>query len=258
MFLSQSPPPAPPPRRRSSARPAPTTGVKVVTRKVIRTLEGLEHTMEETEVVDETEVAAALRADRRQGKQRAVADKPVVKKIDWEIPRKVFHSSIGRWHSLYYNSILHANECIGFITLGLYLTPSMSPRGDGGLVVCTCLERVYERLLGFLMRESERTGTNSTLWYILGVNFALTFYPIDVATARLTWTDLSSLPMVLMSEPRPPMGPVSFPGHPGVSPRVQARLVNTVAPPSGAPALRACLFGTAICLLVVPCVGFGG
>ncbi|KAJ6495872.1 hypothetical protein DFH09DRAFT_1376433 [Mycena vulgaris] len=36
------------------------------------------------------------------------------------------------------------------------------------------------RALGFLMRESERHETNGTLSYILGVNFALTFYPIDI------------------------------------------------------------------------------
>ncbi|KAJ7793398.1 hypothetical protein B0H13DRAFT_2171990, partial [Mycena leptocephala] len=80
----------------------------------------------------------------------------------------------------------------GFITLGLYLTPSMSARAVT-LVLLSALaviaptdvvrlrvpavERVYERLLGFLMRESER--------YILGVNFALTFYPIDVAIVAI-------------------------------------------------------------------------
>ncbi|KAJ7834945.1 hypothetical protein B0H13DRAFT_2109008, partial [Mycena leptocephala] len=88
----------------------------------------------------------------------------------------------------------------GFITLGLYLTPSMSARAvtlvlwsalaviaptDVVRLRVPAVERVYERLLGFLMRESERTGTNGTLWYILGVNFALTFYPIDVATVAI-------------------------------------------------------------------------
>ncbi|KAJ7797085.1 hypothetical protein B0H14DRAFT_2619320 [Mycena olivaceomarginata] len=181
---SQSPPPAH--RHRSSASPSPSTGsVQVVTRKVIRTLEGLGHAIEDVaddehhEMEDETEVAAALRADKRQGKQRA---QPEVKKIDWEIPRKVFHSSIG------------------FITLGLYLTPSIAPRAvtvvlwsalaviaptDVVRLRVPAVERVYERLLGFLMRKSERTGTNGTLWYILGCNFALTFYPIDVATVSI-------------------------------------------------------------------------
>ncbi|KAJ7666766.1 hypothetical protein DFH06DRAFT_1384149 [Mycena polygramma] len=151
---SQSPPPT---RRRSSASPSPAAGLNGVTRKVIRTLEGLGHAMEadaDDEAEDE-EVAAALKADRRAGKQRALEDGAEANKIDWEIPRKVFHSSIG------------------FITLGLYITPSMSPR------------TVTLRCLGFLMRESERTGTNGTLWYMLGVNFALTFYPIDVATVAI-------------------------------------------------------------------------
>jgi diacylglycerol kinase (CTP) len=72
---------------------------------VIRTLEGLGHAVVETDTDDdpeESEVAEALRADRRHGKQRATmegAPNGVVgeakKKIDWEIPRKVFHSSIG-------------------------------------------------------------------------------------------------------------------------------------------------------------------
>ncbi|KAJ7279382.1 hypothetical protein C8J57DRAFT_1029940, partial [Mycena rebaudengoi] len=116
--------------------------------------------------------------------------------VDWEIPRKVFHS------------------LIGFITLGLYLTPSISPR-PVTLVLWSALamtaptdfvrlryptvERVYERALGFLVRESERMRVlhyctsyplvparhQRHLWYILGVNFALTLYPIDVATVAV-------------------------------------------------------------------------
>lgn len=64
-------------------------------------------------------------------------------------------------------------------------------------------ERLYERLLGFLMRESEKArvplpltldykltsstqkSTNGVIWYILGVNFALQFYPRDVATVAI-------------------------------------------------------------------------
>ncbi|KAJ7457417.1 hypothetical protein FB451DRAFT_1372548 [Mycena latifolia] len=184
---SQSPPPAP--RRRASASPSRDAGVKGITRKVIRTLEGLGHPVlseADDEADDEHEVARALEADaeRRAGKQRALHPSTggPQKKIDWEIPRKVFHSSIG------------------FITLGLYLTPSMSPRTvaltlwaalavigptDFVRLRVPAVERVYERALGFLMRESERHGTNGTLWYILGVNFALTFYPIDVATVAI-------------------------------------------------------------------------
>lgn len=61
------------------------------------------------------------------------------------------------------------------MTLGLYLTPSISPRSVttvlwGTLAVIgtadvirlrnPAVERVYERLLGFLMRESERVRSN--------------------------------------------------------------------------------------------------
>ncbi|KAJ7457403.1 hypothetical protein FB451DRAFT_1564240 [Mycena latifolia] len=208
---SQSPPPAP--RRRASASPSRDAGVKGITRKVIRTLEGLGHpalSEADDEADDEHEVARALAADaeRRAGKQRAIhpsAGAPQ-KKIDWEIPRKVFHSSIG------------------FITLGLYLTPSMSPRtvaltlwaalaviGPSEFVRlrAPAVERVYERALGFLMRESERHGTNGTLWYILGVNFALTFYPIDVATVAILMCVLPPcLPSCL-----PPLLAVLLPSH---------------------------------------------
>ncbi|KAJ7604090.1 hypothetical protein DFH06DRAFT_1487825 [Mycena polygramma] len=176
---SQSPPPT---RRRSSASPSPAAGVKGVTRKVIRTLEGLGHAMEadaDDEAEDE-EVAAALKADSRAGKP---STRPSVGGIFFFV---VF--------------LAERESNAGFITLGLYLTPSMSPR-TVTLVLWSALaviaptdvvrlrvpavERVYERCLGFLMRESERTGTNGTLWYMLGVNFALTFYPIDVATVAI-------------------------------------------------------------------------
>ncbi|KAJ7226831.1 hypothetical protein GGX14DRAFT_627191 [Mycena pura] len=221
---SQSPPPRRTPRR--SASPLHDAGVKGITRKVIRTLEGLGHldppseAEADDEMDDETEVAAALRADRRQGKLRALSEAAPQKKIDWEIPRKVFHSSI---------ETETGNDMItGFVTLGLYLTPSISPRAVttvlwGTLAVIgtadvirlrnPAVERVYERLLGFLMRESERHGTNGTIWYILGVNFALTFYPIDVATVAiliLSWADTAASTLGRMYGPRTPPLPSSL------------------------------------------------
>ncbi|KAJ7060546.1 hypothetical protein C8F01DRAFT_1143067 [Mycena amicta] len=206
---------SPPPRRRTTPRrasvsPLRDAGVKGITRKVIRHLEGLGHLVEgdiDEEMEDESEVAAALREDRRLGKQPAP---PQPKKIDWEIPRKVFHSSIG------------------FLTAGLYLTPSISPRDVaiglwGALAVIgpidivrlrnADVERLYERVVGFLMRESERYSTNGTIWYILGVNFALTFYPIDVATVAiliLSWADTAASTVGRMYGPRTPPLPTSM------------------------------------------------
>ena len=46
-------------------------------------------------------------------------------------------------------------------------------------------ERLYERVVGFLMRDCERDQINGVVWYILGVNFALTAYPLDVATVAI-------------------------------------------------------------------------
>ncbi|KAJ7678365.1 hypothetical protein B0H17DRAFT_1206820 [Mycena rosella] len=206
---SQSPTPPPTFRRRASASPARDGGgVKHITRKVIRTLEGLGHLDPPSEQgegeegdEEEYEVARTLSLERKgKGKQRELKESKEKKKIDWEVPRKVFHSSIG------------------FITLGLYLTPSMAPRSvalvlwaafavlaptDFVRLRVPAVERVYERAVGFLMRESERHGTNGTLWYILGVNFALTFYPIDVATVAILMCVYCSLFFLFPFPPEP-------------------------------------------------------
>jgi len=116
---------------------------------------------------------------------------PQKEKIDWEIPRKLLHSSIG------------------FITLYGYITNSDVPRvmiflwSALAIIIPADLlrfrsrqfERTYERALGFLMRESEKNSVNGVVWYILGVNFVLTFYPIDIATVAiliLSWADTAA------------------------------------------------------------------
>ncbi|KIY49692.1 hypothetical protein FISHEDRAFT_8014, partial [Fistulina hepatica ATCC 64428] len=141
--------------------------------------------------------------------RRRPATPTTSKKVDWEIPRKLLHASIG------------------FFTIYLYNT-----RGDPKIVVfalstalCIILpadflrfrskrfERLYERVLGFLMRECEKArlspmfstiyrvlivaqeSINGVVWYILGVNFVLTFYPLDVAVASiliLSWADTAA------------------------------------------------------------------
>ncbi|KAJ7279359.1 hypothetical protein C8J57DRAFT_1464796 [Mycena rebaudengoi] len=158
----------PSPKRRASASPArDVAGVKNITRKVIRTLEGLGHQQLLEDEDEEGEVErAVVQGDNRnistamdKGKAGAVEDP--IRKVDWEIPRKVFHSSIG------------------FITR---FTLAVIAPTDFVRLRYPAVERVYERVLGFLMRER---STNGTLWYILGVNFALTFYPIDVAAVAV-------------------------------------------------------------------------
>jgi len=56
-------------------------------------------------------------------------------------------------------------------------------------------ERVYERCLGFLMRESEKKSTNGVIWYILGVVFVLVLVPLDIAVVSiliLSWADTNA------------------------------------------------------------------
>ncbi|KNZ81994.1 CTP-dependent diacylglycerol kinase 1 [Termitomyces sp. J132] len=176
-------------------------GVKNITRKVIKTLEGLGHldstNMEEQEyesdekcdIGEATEVAAALNGAAL---HHEIPETDVVpKKIDWEIPRKLLHSSIG------------------FGTVYLYMS-----NGDVK-TVSPGFERIYERCLGFLMRESEKKTSNGVIWYILGVNFVLTFYPLDVATVAiliLSWADTAASTFGRLygsqTRPLPPRTPI--------------------------------------------------
>jgi len=118
-------------------------------------------------------------------------DHPPKTKIDWEIPRKLLHSSIG------------------FLTLSLYTSghstwPVIEVLSASLVVVVSAefmrfksrrFEALYEKCLGFLMRESEKDKINGVVWYLCGVLFALVFYPIDVAVVSiliLSWADTAA------------------------------------------------------------------
>src|SRR6266545_889099 len=105
------------------------------------------------------------------------------------------------------------SRATGFFTLYLYVSQENVDTVVKSLWLALCIilpadfirfrwprfERMYERVLGFLMRESEKVSPsmsitvdisnskyqksiNGVVWYILGVNFVLSFYPRDVAT----------------------------------------------------------------------------
>ncbi|BAO38777.1 CTP-dependent diacylglycerol kinase 1 [Kluyveromyces marxianus] len=108
-----------------------------------------------------------------------------------EIPRKVFHSSIG------------------FITLYLY-TQDVDykkvkfPLIVGFTVVFTLdvirlnfpgFNKLYCRCVGALMRKREIHAYNGVLWYLLGLTFAFTFFSKDVALISLfllSWSDTAA------------------------------------------------------------------
>ncbi|KAI0349607.1 hypothetical protein OH77DRAFT_1431886 [Trametes cingulata] len=111
--------------------------------------------------------------------------------VDWEIPRKTLHSSIGFLTLYLYAS--NGNPRTVVIALSLALAV---------IVPCDILrlrssrfEWLFERCVGFLMRESEKKHTNGVIWYIIGVIFVLSVYPLDIATVSiliLSWADTAA------------------------------------------------------------------
>jgi diacylglycerol kinase (CTP) len=110
---------------------------------------------------------------------KAIAPTAQAKKIDWEIPRKALHSSIGMsrdlmtpsWHSVRPPFFRLADSFIsGFMTLYLYASHGSPERvvvvlSSALLIIVPAdflrlnyppFERSYEKVLGFLMRESEK------------------------------------------------------------------------------------------------------
>jgi len=74
--------------------------------------------------------------------------------------------------------------------------------------------RFYERVLGFLMRESEKQSINGVVWYILGCMFVLSVYPIDIAVVSiliLSWCDTTASIFGRLYGPRTPRLPQNLP-----------------------------------------------
>ncbi|KDQ54037.1 hypothetical protein JAAARDRAFT_38630 [Jaapia argillacea MUCL 33604] len=112
-------------------------------------------------------------------------------KIDWEIPRKALHSSIGFLTLHLYIS----NSTTKYVLLGLYVGLAVIVPADILRLNFPAFARLYERFLGFLMRESEKKSTNGTIWYIIGVLFVLTAFPLDIAVVSiliLSWADTAA------------------------------------------------------------------
>lgn len=118
---------------------------------------------------------AEVKSERRQ-RRRASNEKPVeTKKIDWEIPRKTLHSSIGAWFGLVvvdFTDKTGRATSTGVFVLPLYiyrfpLQPVIVSLSISLAVVATAdlirfrskpFARNYERTLGFLMRDSEKVS----------------------------------------------------------------------------------------------------
>lgn len=183
------------PRVFTTPSPHPTDkGVKNMTLKVIKRLENLGHLDEQEESEkEEGEVEDFLKTSQRATtpippKTRPAIAKTQKKKIDWEVPRKVFHSSMGQ--SLYCSVIhsrvvLNASFVAGFLCIYLYMCQGSSQTVVNSLWIALAIiapadflrlrypsfERVYEKVLGFLMRESEKVRV---VFPFFGVSSCLT------------------------------------------------------------------------------------
>ncbi|EAA27592.2 hypothetical protein GE21DRAFT_2875 [Neurospora crassa] len=108
-----------------------------------------------------------------------------------EVPRKALHVSIG------------------FFVVWLYLsgtqTLSVCPYLMAALIPIAAVDvlrhhnaafnRLYVKVLGALMRESEFTGYNGVIFYLLGAWIVLGFFPKDVGvvgTLLLSWCDTAA------------------------------------------------------------------
>jgi diacylglycerol kinase (CTP) len=108
-----------------------------------------------------------------------------------EIPRKLLHVSIG------------------FVTLHLYSrgvqTTQITPVLFSALVPIAATDilrhrsekvnKLYIRCMGALMRETEVSGYNGVIWYLLGAYVVLRFFPKDVGVMGvllLSWCDTAA------------------------------------------------------------------
>lgn len=125
-----------------------------------------------------------------QGKSRKSRVVPASKK-SWEIPRKVFHSSIGFMALYCYVSGASLDNVVRNLSifLGIVVTADVIRLNNSSF------ERTYEKVLGFLMRESEKEKVNGVVWYLIGVIGSLRLFPEDIAVVSvmiLSWCDTSA------------------------------------------------------------------
>ncbi|KAL5520671.1 DGK1 [Sanghuangporus sanghuang] len=111
--------------------------------------------------------------------------------IDWEIPRKLLHSSIGFLVVYLYKAHVSASTVAVVLSGACTLIASV----DFVRLRSRQFAAVYEKIVGFLMRESEKDKINGVIWYLLGCIFVLKFYPEDIATVSiltLSWCDTAA------------------------------------------------------------------
>jgi diacylglycerol kinase (CTP) len=118
-------------------------------------------------------------------------DKAVKKPVDWEIPRKTLHSSIGFFTIYLYTS--HGSPQYVIVALSTALAVLIPI--DFLRLRYPSFELAFEKCVGMFMRDSEKKSSNGVIWYILGVNAVLSTLPLDIAVVSiliLSWADTAA------------------------------------------------------------------
>ncbi|WFD44737.1 diacylglycerol kinase (CTP) [Malassezia psittaci] len=111
--------------------------------------------------------------------------------VEWEIPRKLLHVSIGFVVLFLYETQADLSKIVR--VLGTMLAVIVS--ADLLRLNSASFEAFYERVLGVLMRDGEKERVNGVVWYIVGVLLSLHFFPEDIACVSvmiLSWCDPSA------------------------------------------------------------------
>jgi diacylglycerol kinase (CTP) len=108
-----------------------------------------------------------------------------------EVPRKLLHVSIGFFTIWAYVSGMQTSQ------ITPYLIGALVPVATADYLRFTfpSFNRVYVRVLGALMRETEYDAWNGVIWYMLGVWIILSFFPKDVGVVGvllLSWCDTAA------------------------------------------------------------------
>lgn len=107
------------------------------------------------------------------------------------MPRKLLHVSIGFVTLYIYRRGVQALEVTPYLISGLLpiaVTEFLRHRSD-------TVNRLYIRCVGALMRETEVSGYNGVIWYLLGAYVVLRFFPKDVGVIGvllLSWCDTAA------------------------------------------------------------------
>lgn len=108
-----------------------------------------------------------------------------------EIPRKVFHSSIGFVTLWLYTQGYQVNQITPVLVAGLVAVGG----ADYLRFSNASFNQLYVKVMGFMMREKEVSQINGVVYYLLGLILVFLVFPKDIcllAVLLLSWADTAA------------------------------------------------------------------